>query len=93
MICRNCGTEIADKAIVCYRCGTATTDPVRKPVGVRQRRSPLFSFVALAALVLLGLYLGTAGQTVLPSREYGLVAGAVIGIAIILLVIRISRRR
>jgi zinc-ribbon domain len=93
MICRNCGTEIADKAIVCYRCGTATTDPVRKPVVVRQRRSPLFSFVALALLVLLGLYLGTAGQTVLPGREYSLVAGGVIGLAIILLVIRIARRR
>ena len=24
--CRNCGTEIADKALICYRCGTATTD-------------------------------------------------------------------
>jgi hypothetical protein len=35
MQCRNCGTEIADKAIVCYRCGAATTDPVRKPVPVR----------------------------------------------------------
>ena len=32
MQCRNCGTEIADKAIVCYRCGVGTTDPVRKPV-------------------------------------------------------------
>jgi hypothetical protein len=31
MICRSCGTDIADKALVCYRCGAATTDPVRKP--------------------------------------------------------------
>ena len=31
MICRSCGTQIADKAIVCYRCGSATTDPVRQP--------------------------------------------------------------
>ena len=29
MVCRNCGTEIADKAIVCYRCGTGTADPVQ----------------------------------------------------------------
>jgi hypothetical protein len=27
MICRQCGTEIADKALICYRCGRATTDP------------------------------------------------------------------
>jgi hypothetical protein len=94
MICRNCGTEIADKAIVCYRCGTATSDSVRKPALVRQRRSPLFSFVALALLVLLGLYLGTAGQTVLPpDRGYGLAAGVAIAIAIVILIVRIVRRR
>lgn len=27
MTCRNCGIQIADKALVCYRCGTATTEP------------------------------------------------------------------
>jgi len=27
MQCRECGTEIADKAIVCFRCGTPTLDP------------------------------------------------------------------
>ena len=26
MRCRQCGTEIADKALICYRCGTATTE-------------------------------------------------------------------
>jgi zinc-ribbon domain len=94
MICRNCGTEIADKAIVCYRCGTATSDSVRKPALVRQRRSPLFSFVALALLGLLGLYLGTAGQAVLPpDRGYGLAAGVAIAIAIVILIVRIVRRR
>jgi hypothetical protein len=60
MICRNCGTEIADKAIVCYRCGTATTDPVRKPVQVRRRRrlSPLILLILLILLALAGLYFG-----------------------------------
>jgi uncharacterized membrane protein YvbJ len=27
MTCTQCGTEIADKAIVCYRCGAATAAP------------------------------------------------------------------
>ncbi len=27
MVCRQCGTEIAEKAIICYRCGTATAVP------------------------------------------------------------------
>jgi zinc ribbon protein len=94
MICRNCGTEIADKAIVCYRCGTATTDPVRKPAAVRSRRSPLLSFVALVLLALLALYLGTAGRTVLPpGHNFGTIAGVAIGAVIALLVLRIARRR
>ena len=53
MICRNCGTEIADKAIVCYRCGTGTTDPVRKPAEIRRRRSPLVPIILL--LIVLAL--------------------------------------
>ena len=94
MTCRNCGTEIADKAIVCYRCGTATTDPVRKPVAVRQRRSPLLSLVALLLLVFLGLYLGTAGRTVLPpGHGYDKIAGVLIAAALVVLAVRIARRR
>jgi len=94
MVCRNCGTEIADKAIICYRCGTATTDPVRKPAAVRQRTSPLASLVALILLILLGLYLGTAGQSVLPpGRGYGLGIGLAIGATIVFLIVRIVRRR
>lgn len=62
MLCRSCGTEIADKAIVCYRCGAATTDPVRKPVQVRRRRRGLTPLVLLLLLILLAvlaaLYLG-----------------------------------
>ena len=38
MICKNCGTEIADKALICYRCGQATTEPRIKPPA----ESPLF---------------------------------------------------
>jgi hypothetical protein len=94
MTCRHCGTEIADKAIICYRCGAATTDPVRRAAPIRPRRGRTLSLVGLVLLVLLGLYLGQAGQTILPAgRGYGLGAGLAIGVAIILLVVRISRRR
>ena len=31
MVCGNCGATIADKAIVCYRCGTATAIPAPPP--------------------------------------------------------------
>jgi hypothetical protein len=56
MICRNCGTEIADKAIVCYRCGAATTDPVRKPVDVRRKRSPLPVIIVILLFLLAALW-------------------------------------
>jgi hypothetical protein len=60
MICRSCGTEIADKALICYRCGRATTDPVHKPAIVPGRRVSTRAIAlgvavlaALAALVFL----------------------------------------
>ena len=31
MQCRYCNTQIADNALICYRCGRATTDPKVKP--------------------------------------------------------------
>jgi hypothetical protein len=94
MICRNCGTEIADKAIVCYRCGVGTADPIRRPVAVRPRRGRALPLVALVLLVLLGLYLGQAGAALLPAgRGYGMGAALAIGLAIVLLIVRIIRRR
>lgn len=94
MICRNCGTEIADKAIVCYRCGTGTTDPVRRPAAIRPRRGRLLPLVALVLLALLGLFLGQAGQTVFPANPaYRTAAGILVAAAMVVLVVRILRRR
>jgi hypothetical protein len=93
MQCRNCGTEIADKAIVCYRCGTATTDPVRKAVPVAPRRSPLLSFVVAALLGLLALYLGYAGRTAATPDRWQAAAGILAGAALMILVLRLLRRR
>ena len=93
MICRNCGTEIADKAIVCYRCGAGTSDPVRRPAAVRPRRGRALPAAALVVLVLLGLFLGYAGQTTpLPD---GVQLGATFAIVftIVLLAVRLIRRR
>lgn len=89
MICRSCGTEIADKAIVCYRCGAATTDPVRQPVKIRRSR-PLLPLVLLVLLVLAGLYLALAGSTVVPEG-FGFPVGLIIGVVILVLVARLLR--
>ena len=62
MNCRNCGTEIAEKALICYRCGEATTEPrVKPPVegslfDTPRRRSPMTMVVTIVILVLLALW-------------------------------------
>ena len=92
MQCRHCGTEIADKALICYRCGTATTDPVFKPVSNRPRSSSarlVASVLALALLVLFALYLGRV-----PSGETPrLVTWTAVGIAVVLVALRAYTRR
>ena len=64
MQCRNCGAEIADKALICYRCGTATTEAKYQPAPLPGRssrfrsRTLLVTVVIVALLVLLALYFG-----------------------------------
>lgn len=57
MKCKNCGTEIADNALICYRCGRATTEPRITPpstgsVFAHRRRSRL-PLIAVAIVVIL----------------------------------------
>ena len=54
MQCRHCGTEIAEKALICYRCGSPTTDAKYKPYEPRARRTPAaFIVTGVLALVVL----------------------------------------
>jgi len=64
MRCRYCQTEIADKALICYRCGNATTEPRIKPPADgplfeprRRSRLPLVALVILIVLALLAAWL------------------------------------
>ena len=65
MICTHCSTEIADKALICYRCGHATTEPRVKPPASgpllnrpRRKRLPMAAIVlGLLILLVLGLWL------------------------------------
>lgn len=53
MQCRQCGTEIADKALICYKCGTATTEAKHKPyVAPRSRSTSTIVWVVIAVAVL-----------------------------------------
>jgi hypothetical protein len=93
MTCKHCGTEIADKAIVCFRCGAATTDPVRKAVPIAPRRRPLVPAAAIAALVLVSLYMGFVSRTAANPELPQLAAGLALGAAVAVLVRTILRRR
>lgn len=92
MTCRNCGTEIADKALICFRCGTATTEAKRRPAapersggGLAGRLTPV---LALAALVLAALYLGqVAGGEIPPPVAY-----SIAGLAALVLLLRLWQR-
>ena len=65
MVCKYCGTEIADKALICYRCGNATTEPRIKPPAEgplfeRPRRSRMP--VVIAVLIVLAILIAWALQ-------------------------------
>jgi hypothetical protein len=93
MQCRNCGTEIADKAIICYRCGTATTDPVRAPAPLKRRRSPILSLAVALLLVLLALFMGQASRTAADPGRWQTAAGVLTGAAAVIVLLRLIRRR
>ena len=79
MVCSKCGTEIADKAIVCFRCGQATTAPTRRPAEPLSPWRRLWSLLALVVLVLAALFLGRAGTVDVPTGvRYGVMAVAVV---------------
>jgi uncharacterized membrane protein YvbJ len=58
MQCRSCGATIADKALICYRCGTATTEAKYQPAtpgraSSSSSRTLIATVIAIAVLVLL----------------------------------------
>lgn len=93
MQCRHCGTEIADKAIVCFRCGRATTDPVRQAVPIAPRRSPLVFLVVAALLALLAVSLGYAARGTANPDAWQAASGVLAGAAVMVVVLGLLRRR
>ena len=92
MLCRSCGTEIAAKALICFRCGAATTEPTFKPAAPRRRPSALSlltSILALILLVVLALYMGRAPYGGTPR----LVSWAAVAIAVVVVALRAYVRR
>ena len=90
MTCTHCGTEIAANALICFRCGQATTDTA-VPATRARVGAGLGGWVSVAAAVVLiiaALFMGqaTAGQA--PRWMSWTMAG----LAAIILVWRLGRR-
>jgi predicted anti-sigma-YlaC factor YlaD len=97
MKCRFCGTEIADKALICYKCGNATTEPRIKPPDEgpilgrpRRRRLPYVAIVIILVLAVLIAWLLVVNVAGRGETRHGLhqtsappriAAGAVAGAA------------
>jgi hypothetical protein len=92
MNCRQCGTEIAGKALICYKCGAATTDPINQPVSnapPRSRASFVVTFVALLLLAAVAVVLARSAPNGTPPAVTYIVAG----VAIVIVALRAYARR
>ncbi|MCC7009163.1 MAG: hypothetical protein IT184_10125 [Acidobacteria bacterium] len=75
MTCGTCGATIADKAIICYRCGAPTSTPVAKhPQAARRRTS--WAGIAAAGVAAAGLAAFGASQPFESPEQIGGLAGA-----------------
>jgi len=92
MICRQCGAEIADNALICYRCGTATTEAKYRPVplaGRSSRSSLIATVIALALIAVLFVVMGRVATG--DSSQY--VRYAAVAIAVLIVGLRAYARR
>jgi hypothetical protein len=93
MLCRSCGTDIADKAIVCYRCGAGTTDPVRKAVPIKPKGRGWPSLAGAAAPLPVAATLFLLADTSGHPQEMTVGAEGFAALGVLLLVVRAIRRR
>ena len=92
MRCRNCGIDIADKALICYRCGTATTEAKYQPAALppaASRSGLVATVIALALLVVAVLYI----ERVSNAGTSQWVTYAAVAVAVIIIGIRAYARR
>jgi hypothetical protein len=94
MNCRNCGAEIADKALICYRCGTATTEAKYRPTPLSRtgsRSSLIATVIALALIAVLFVVMGRVATGA--TSDYVRYAAVVIAVVIVALRAFARRRR
>ena len=55
MKCRECGTEIAEKALICFRCGASVQEAVHKPYVPPKKARPLIVYAIFVLLLLIAI--------------------------------------
>ena len=92
MQCRSCGAQIADKALICYKCGTATTEAKYQPAALppgRSRSGLVPTVIALALLVAAAVYIERVSSA--DSSQW--VTYVAVAAAVIIIGIRAYARR
>lgn len=89
MVCANCGTEIAEKALICYRCGQATFVARRAPAQPPARGRQMILVVTMVILILSAFFLGQMQTNTMPEW----VRYTVMTLAIVVLAYRMLVRR
>ena len=92
MQCRNCGAEIADKALICYRCGTATTEAKYQPAALPRSSSRAGLVATVIALALIVVLFGVMGR-VATGEPSQWVRYAAIVVAVLIVALRAYARR
>ncbi|HJZ77872.1 MAG TPA: hypothetical protein VKE51_39360 [Vicinamibacterales bacterium] len=92
MQCRKCGAEIADKALICYRCGTATTEAKYQPAAVARTTSRSGLIATVVALVLIIVLFVVVGR-VATGDTSNYVRFAAVALAIVIVALRAYARR
>ena len=83
MECRNCGTEIDESALICFQCGSQTTESVRQADEMGPRRSNTLTPILLGlVLVVVSVFFiqgAVAGRSVpIPVWVMLVVAGVLL---------------
>lgn len=91
MNCRHCGTDISEKALVCFRCGTPTAEPASPLAPARRGGQPgwAVALTGLLVLVAAALFMARAAAGQVPAT----VSYAVAALAAVVLIWRLARRR
>lgn len=93
MQCRSCGIEIADKALVCYKCGTATTEATHQPVATARGASSRLRLVVYVVLLVLLVALAVYASRKSGGETATFLSWATVALAAAIVALRLWPRR